>query len=296
MLELMEMEENVPVHSPNGGKAQRAVAFDALPESAFRYLDYDAIVCIDIIRATTTLVTAVAQGRRAFLAANVDQALPLAANLGDALLATESENGVPSPFEMADSPSAIESRGDVHRPLVLTGGVGTELIVNAGACDSVYVACLRNLSATVTAVEAQGARRVAVLAACSRSELRCEDLMAAARLCKMLQCLGFVCENGRTADIVSRWSSPELALLRLGNSAERLCQAGHSEDIAFILSHVDDLDQVCLFSEGELVPKVEDEVLAADPLPVARFRSRDSDQAAVPIAMQLGSAAGDVTR
>ncbi len=45
----------------------RSVSIDALPESAWRYSrSYDAIVCIDVLLSATTIVTAVAQGRRVF--------------------------------------------------------------------------------------------------------------------------------------------------------------------------------------------------------------------------------------
>ena len=35
----------------------RTVTIDAFPESAFRHLGREAIVCIDVIRTTTTLVS-----------------------------------------------------------------------------------------------------------------------------------------------------------------------------------------------------------------------------------------------
>ncbi len=47
---------------------KKVVRIDALPESAWRYAGYDAIVCIDVLLSSTTIVTALAQGRRVFAA------------------------------------------------------------------------------------------------------------------------------------------------------------------------------------------------------------------------------------
>ena len=60
---------------------KKTVKIDAFPESAFRYLGYDAIVCVDVIRATTTAVTAVAQDRRVFPVASVEDAFTVAGRL-----------------------------------------------------------------------------------------------------------------------------------------------------------------------------------------------------------------------
>ena len=45
---------------------QKSVVIDYLPESVCRYRSEWAIVAVDVIRATTTAITAAATGRRCF--------------------------------------------------------------------------------------------------------------------------------------------------------------------------------------------------------------------------------------
>lgn len=226
----------------------RTVKIDAFPESAFRYLDRDAIVCVDVISSTTTIVTAVAQGRLAFPAGNADEALKLSSRLTDSLLAVESVGDPRVRFEMQNSPAALAQREDVRRPLVLAGLFGTQLIVNAAGARATYVACYRNISATVEYLAAHH-NRVVVLGAGFGSESRCEDQMAAARIGAGLMELGFQCEDIGTADLVGRWGAADLALTALGKSAAYLRRLHHLEDLDFVLKHVDDLDLVCKYDE-----------------------------------------------
>jgi 2-phosphosulfolactate phosphatase len=229
----------------------RTVKIDAFPDSAFRHLERDAIVCVDIMRATTTLLTSAAQGRRTFPAASVEEALALAGRLVDPLLAGEVGGVAPEGFEMTDSPAGLARRSDTHRPLVLVSSSGTKLIINSGGGPAVYVASFRNMAATTDALVANHAR-VAVLGAGSMGEFRCEDQMAAAWIARRLMQRGFEPEDISTADLVKRWGEAEVFLAGWGKSAEQLRRSGQQEDLDFILSHVDDLDLVCRYRNGEL--------------------------------------------
>jgi len=68
---------------------KKTVRIDVLPESAWRYSGYDAIVCVDVLLSATTIVTAVAQGRRVGVAADPARAAELAAGLKEALQLTQ---------------------------------------------------------------------------------------------------------------------------------------------------------------------------------------------------------------
>ena len=56
----------------------KSVIIDYLPESVHKYRSGWAIVAVDVIRATTTAVTAVSTGRRCFPAPTVEAALAIA--------------------------------------------------------------------------------------------------------------------------------------------------------------------------------------------------------------------------
>ena len=229
----------------------RRVKVDALPDSAFRYLEYDAIVCIDVIVASTTVVTAVSQGRRTFPARSVEEAKALADLLTDPILAGDVAGKQPAGFEISSGPAELAGRSDVGRPLVLVSAPGTQLIINSGGGPSVYVTCFRNISATADLVASRH-QRVAVLGAGYGGEFRCEDQMAAAWFTHRLMDRGFESDDINTSDLVKRWAEADISLAGWGKSAEYLRRLGQAEELDFVLGRVDDLGLVCRYEDGEV--------------------------------------------
>ena len=99
----------------------RKVKIDALPESAYRHLERDAIVCIDAMLAGTIAVTALALGRRVFTVNNVEEAGVLVRRFQDPLLAIEGYESAPEGFDRNLGPVSLGRRTDVSRPLVADG-------------------------------------------------------------------------------------------------------------------------------------------------------------------------------
>jgi len=226
------------------------VRIDAFPESAFRYRDRCPIVCVDVITSATTVVTAVAQGRRVFPAGNDLDVLRLAKGLADPLVAVDSPSAPPLPPEAAVDPLHLSGRAD-RRPVVLMDGAGTRLIANCHAARDVYVACLRNVTATVDYLASRH-DEVVVLAAGEVGDFRCEDKMAAARIGQAFVEPCFAPEGQGTVEIIERWASVDVSLVGWGRSADHLRRAGRADVLHFILGHVDDLDVVCGYHEGEV--------------------------------------------
>jgi phosphosulfolactate phosphohydrolase-like enzyme len=229
---------------------RRTVVIDAFPDSAFRYRERDAVACIDVMLATTTLVTAAAEGRRTFVTVGLDEARSLAGRLGDALVAGGPDGGAAGMFEIADGPCALARRGESGRPLVLASPPGTELIENAAGTPAVFVASFRNLTATADALARYD--RVALLAAGCREEFSCEDQMAAAWIAERLLGQGFEAEDPRTADIVRRWSGIPASLAGWGNSAAQLRRAGRGDEVDFVIGHLDDVRCSLVFHGREV--------------------------------------------
>jgi len=230
-----------------------SVIIDYFPESAERYKEGNAVVVIDVIRATTTATTAVAQGRRVYPAQTADEALVRASTLADPLLVGELGGNMCYGFDLTNSPAQISVRNDVHRPMVLVSSSGTQLLLNAKGSDAVYVACFRNLSAVADYLAGRH-ERVAVLGAGTRGQFRREDQMGCAWVAEKLMQAGYEPVTRSTADCVARWKGVSPEEVRGGRSAEYLRKSGQVEDLEFILHHIDDLDTVPLLAGGELVP------------------------------------------
>src|SRR6266849_7208429 len=150
---------------------RKTVVIDCFPESVQSYQKGYAIVAVDVIRATTTAVTAVALGRRCFPTPSLDAAVPLAARLTNPLLVGELGGSMPYGFDLNNSPADLEGRTDIHRPMILLSTSGTRVICGAAEGQAMYVACLRNYS-TLIAYLGVHHPMVAVIGAGSRGEFR----------------------------------------------------------------------------------------------------------------------------
>jgi 2-phosphosulfolactate phosphatase len=113
-------------------------------------------IVVDVLRATSTIVQALASGyRRVLCCAEIEEARALRDELGDAVLAGE-RNAEPIPgFDFGNSPQDFVQPS--AETLVLTTTNGTRAIVQAAArCDVVVVGSLLNLDAVATAARERG--------------------------------------------------------------------------------------------------------------------------------------------
>src|SRR2546425_12887259 len=93
------------------------VVIDCFPESAKKYRFGYAVVAVDVIRATTTAVTAVSLGWRCFPTPSLEAVGPLAARLDNPLLAGEMGGNMPHGFDMTNSPAGMALRAGFPRQI-----------------------------------------------------------------------------------------------------------------------------------------------------------------------------------
>ena len=256
---------------------EKTVVIDCLPESVRRYHTGWAVVAIDVIRATTTAITAAASGWRCLPAPSIEAALALARRLRSPLLAGESGGDIPAGFEMDNSPALIAARTDTHRPLVLVSSSGTKVIHAAAGCDAVYLACFRNYSALADYVAARHSR-IAVIGAGSKGEFREEDQACCAWVAARLATRGYLPRDPETDAFMQRWSGKPPASCLCSRSVAFLKRTDRLRDLDFIFGHIDDLPAVATVSRGEvrLISGRE-----AAPFPIAPV---DHDEEPVPVA------------
>ena len=221
---------------------------DTRPE----YFDNSAaVVAVDVIRATTTTITAISKGRECHVAATLEAAFATASRLPHALLAGELGGEMPHGFHMTNSPAQLAARTDVSRPLVLLSSSGTRLMHEVCDSASAYVGCFRNYSATIDHL-AQNRNAVVLIGAGTRGEFREEDQMCCAWIAQGLMESGFVADNWATREPVERWrGAPKDAFIK-SRSVDYLRRSGQLQDLEFILSHFDDIDTACKLSNDEI--------------------------------------------
>jgi 2-phosphosulfolactate phosphatase len=217
--------------------------------------DYDndyAIVVVDVIRATTTAITGVAQGRKCYPVASVEEAIALAKKLENPLLVGELGGNMPYGFDLQNSPFLISTRTDLIRPMILLSTSGTRLITEFKDHDAIYPACLRNYKTLIPYLAAHH-NKVALIGAGTRGEFREEDQLCCAWIAEGLIQQGFTPENEKTKEIIEHWRHAPVEIICDGNSAAYLRRSGQTQDLDFILTHVDDLHLVYQVKENQIV-------------------------------------------
>ncbi len=209
-------------------------------------------VGIDVLRATTTAVTAVVEGHRCFPVASLETAVPLAARLPDPLLVGELGGHMPYGFHLQNSPVEMARRENADRPVILLSTTGTRLLSEAAAVGTTFAACLRNARAQANWLVGRH-ERVLLLAGESRGEFREEDRLCCGRIAKALIEAGYRPASAFVEELVKNWGdAPDDAFLA-GHSVRYLTDTGQYHDVEFTLAHIDDLESVYELRDGELV-------------------------------------------
>ena len=229
----------------------RQVVIDCFPESARKYGEGWAVVAVDVIRATTSAVTVAATGRRCFTVESLETAYALAAQFETPLLVGELAGDMPAGFDMNNSPVELLARTDRERPAILLSTSGTRLIYETREADARILACLRNWSYTAEWLAGRY-DRIAVIGAGSRGEFREEDQLCCAWVAGALMESGYEADE-RTAAVVERWRGAPVEACAGGNSARYLRRSGQEKDLAFVLTHVADLQMVFVIRGLEVV-------------------------------------------
>jgi 2-phosphosulfolactate phosphatase len=211
----------------------------------------EVIVAIDVIRASTTAITAAAIGKPLFPAGSIEAAVRLAADLDRPILAGELGGVQPYGFDLQNSPTQIAALDESSRPIILLSTSGTRLMAEASLHAPTFVACLRNVRA-VAAHLAELSLDVRILGADSRGEFREEDQLCAARIARALTTAGYAPCGFGTVDVLERFGeAPDDAFLE-GRSARYLLDTGQHADLEFVLEHVDDLDRAFVLEAGRV--------------------------------------------
>jgi 2-phosphosulfolactate phosphatase len=217
---------------------------DGIPESY-------SLVAIDVIRATTTAVTAVAMGRRCYAAPTLQTANELAAKVPDALLVGEVGGVMPPGFHMNNSPAELAARTD-KQPVIMLSSSGTQLIDRIRKNPRGYIACFRNWKSTVRALDYE-CRSVVVIGAGTRGVFREEDQMCAAWIAAGLVEKGYVPGDLRTDELIGRWTCAQPADFLISDSVSYLKRSNQTGDLDFILSHFDDIDSAFKIVGNQIV-------------------------------------------
>jgi 2-phosphosulfolactate phosphatase len=151
-----------------------------------RQLATSTCVVIDVIRATSTIVAALAHNADGVQAvAGLDEAFALKAQNPDVLLAGERKGQALPGFDLGNSPEDFTAQRVMGRPIVLTTTNGTQALAACRGARAVVTASFLNLDAVATRLREIGPPWIILCAGCN-GEFGVDDAIVAGALAEAL--------------------------------------------------------------------------------------------------------------
>ncbi len=219
------------------------------------------VVVIDVLRATSSMVEALAAGARTiYPAGTVEEALRIAASIGrDVLLLCGERNAVRvDGFDLGNSPREFTSERVGGKSLVMSTTNGTALFGAAAAAASVIAASFLNLSATVERIAGSGLDPLLVCAG-RRKHFALEDAVCAGMIAQRVMDRGS--GDWQTTDGVAA----ALELARCNPSPEELLPRTDAGRELIAAGLADDLPFCAQQDRHALVPELRGHTLVAAP-------------------------------
>ena len=195
----------------------------ALPTEQLRA---SACVVIDVIRATSTIVTALAHGAGVQAVASLDEAFALKAQHPGVVLAGERGGQALPGFDLGNSPEDFTTGRVQGRRVVLTTTNGTQALAACHGARAVMTASFLNLRAVAARLREIGPPWIIVCAGCD-GEFGVDDAIVAGAMAEALE---------QEHPLVSLYRSVrrDLTETLLGSAAGReLVKVGLEKDVPF---------------------------------------------------------------
>lgn len=198
------------------------------------------VLVVDVLRASTTMIAALANGCRGILpVADVEEARRRARALGPgaAILAGERRGETIPGFVLGNSPLEVSAEHVRGRTLVFTTSNGTRALLAARGAVAVGVAALINLGAAAAWAKS-GGHDVTVLCAGERGKVSLEDHVCAGLLVARLTLVPGVRLSPRAHEAARIGAGYEHDVNRLAQDsswARHLVERGRGGDVAACL-------------------------------------------------------------
>lgn len=216
------------------------------------------VVVIDVIRATTTMTEALANGARAiYPTASTEDAVRLAQSFGreDTLLCGERKGVKIEGFDLGNSPREFTAEAVRGKRLVMSTTNGTRALVAGAEGERLLVCAFTNLGAVAGALAGCGA--VAILCAGKEDEFSIEDALCAGALISRIRDAADepprMNDASRAAMVLAESLQPDRAVLADTAAAGVLSEIGLADDLE-ICADVD---------RHGIVPEMKDQAITA---------------------------------
>ncbi|MBC8324431.1 MAG: 2-phosphosulfolactate phosphatase [Verrucomicrobia subdivision 3 bacterium] len=215
--------------------------FEALAQTD---LSETTCVVFDILRATSSMVTALANGaERIRPVATIDEALAAKAEYPEALLCGErhgqritAEQAKGTDFDLGNSPREYTAEIVTGKTLITTTTNGTRALRASLGAREVLVSSFLNLQATIDHLREASPKRLVLVCGGTFEEAALEDTLAAGALAETLDADADQCCDATTAARFLSNSAPiEETILNAQNAKRLLSLPDLAEDVSFCL-------------------------------------------------------------
>jgi 2-phosphosulfolactate phosphatase len=215
-------------------------------------------VVIDVLRASTSICTAISNGCRAVIpVASLDGAMNMRENLDRDMvkLCGERLGFKVEGFDLGNSPAEYDEKTVRDHLLIFASTNGSGAIVKSRGADVILVCGFVNLSFVARQIKTYG-KDLAIVCAGKESMFALEDSLCAGMLIDHLLSSGkFVLANdaARTAHLLYNTYAESLeATVRGSDHGRYLESLGYGEDIT-VATTLDDIEVIPVWSEGKLM-------------------------------------------
>lgn len=219
------------------------------------------VLVIDILRATTTMVTALANGARAILPAETaDEAMRMAQNLksDDLLLAGERNLARIDGFTLGNSPLEMTSEVVAGKQLIMTTTNGSAALAAVGLGSPVLIAAALNFTAVAQAANEAFADAGEIVIVCAGREgmFALEDAYAAGRFVQSL-----IAGRGRTVALSDGAIAARELVRRYGDKWRRAISASAAARTLKLAKLKADVDAATESDKYDIVPRYADKLV-----------------------------------
>lgn len=225
------------------------------------------VVVIDVLRACSTIVTALNRGARAVLPVpDMAEAGKIASNLDPDVyrLGGERDGEKIDGYHLGNSPLEYTREAVEGRDVILNTTNGTQALTRAKSAEHLVAACFLNAQRVVDFVRAVDSE-VTIVCAGRQNRLALEDALCAGLLLSRLwdhEEPDPVTDSGHTAFTLYETDRDNLAsALRGANHAEKLAQNGHADDLDYCF-RTDALPVLPYYTDNRLLHYDESSVTA----------------------------------
>jgi len=240
---------------------------DHLDEMTFRD---KTVVIIDVLRASTSIVAALANGARQIIpATTVESAVKISGNLfGDAFLLAGERNGkMIEGFDLGNSPREFSEDVVGGKSIIFSSTNGSQALAKGRFARHVLVCAFTNISAVARFLHT-GRTDLAILCAGNGGQFSLEDAVCAGMLVQKLQeeQLDSFSDGALAARALYKtYGRSILKMLRMADHGRQLEELGYGNDLALCAST--DSVRVIPVLEGNIIKAIrladQDETTAA---------------------------------